>query len=310
VRYAVVTPAHNEAANLARLHASLEAQSVPADRWVIVENGSTDDTLAVATSLASGGHWIEVRSIPGSTTADRGAPIVRAIHEGIDAVGDGPDVIAVVDADVSFSADYFQRLLMRFEEDERLGLASGTCYEEEAGEWRERHVTGDHVWGATRAYRAEVIPIVMPLEPCMGWDGIDQIKANLAGWRTATFKDLPFFHHRPEGERDGAPFSARVNQGRASYYMGYRSTYLLLRSAFFAIKRDPAAVGLVWGYALEAASRRPRCPDPAVRQYVRSQQSAAHWRRRLDEARGSRRGDPVPETNAAQVGAESISSDR
>jgi glycosyltransferase involved in cell wall biosynthesis len=288
VRYAVVTPAHNEAANLERLHASLGAQSHPAERWVIVENGSTDETLRVASSLASREDWIDVRSIPGSATSDRGAPIVRAIHEGVDVVGDGPDVIAVVDADVTFPVDYFEQLLARFEDDERLGLASGTCYEEDRGEWRERHVTGDHVWGATRAYRREVIPVVMPLEPCMGWDGIDQIKANLAGWRTATFKDLPFFHHRPEGARDGAGFHARVNQGRASYYMGYRPTYLLLRSAFFALKRDRAALGLVWGYALEVASHRPRCEDAGVRRHVRSQQSFGEWRRRLREARGHR----------------------
>lgn len=288
MRYAVVTPAHNEAANLDRLHASLGAQSVPAERWVIVENGSTDETLRVASSLASREHWIEVRSIPGGTTSDRGAPIVRAIHEGVDVVGNGPEVIAVVDADVTFPAEYFEQLLMRFQDDERLGLASGTCFEEVRGEWRERHVTGDHVWGATRAYRREVIPIVMPLEPFMGWDGIDQIKANLAGWRTATFKDMPFFHHRPEGARDGTPLSARINQGRASYYMGYRPTYLLLRSAFFALRRDRAAVGLVWGYALEAASQRPRCQDAGVRQYIRSQQSYGEWKRRLREARGRR----------------------
>ena len=149
VRYAVVTPAHNEAANLDRLHASLGAQSVPAERWVIVENGSTDETLRVASSLASREHWIDVRSIPGGTTSDRGAPIVRAIHEGVDVVGNGPEVIAVVDADVTFPAEYFEQLLMRFQDDERLGLASGTCFEEVRGEWRERHVTGDHVWGAT-----------------------------------------------------------------------------------------------------------------------------------------------------------------
>ena len=102
--------------------------------------------------------------------------------------------------------------------------------------------------------------------------------------------------------------SARVNQGRASYYMGYRPTYLLLRSAF-TLRRDRAALGLMWGYVLEAASRRPRCPDPSVRQYIRAQQSATHWRRRLGEARGHRRTDAAHGTNATQVGAESIPSD-
>jgi hypothetical protein len=178
-------------------------------------------------------------------------------------------------------------LTARFRDDATLGIASGTCYEQDAGVWKERHVTGDHVWGAARAYRKEVLPVVTPLEQRMGWDGIDQIKANIAGWRTATFKDLPFYHHRPEGLRDGGSFRARVNQGRASYYMGYRPSYLVLRS-LFAVGRDPAALGLIWGFASETSTGGPRCPDPAVREFVRSQQSLRTWRRRFGEARGHR----------------------
>jgi hypothetical protein len=231
--------------------------------------------------------FLDVLTVDAGGRPVRGAHIVRAFEAALPALEPLPDVVVKVDADVTFPHDHFEQLTARFAADDRLGLASGTCYEQVDGAWEERHVTGDHVWGAARAYRREVLPVVMPLEPRMGWDGIDQIKANLAGWRTATFKDLRFFHHRAEGVRDGAAFHARVNQGRASYYMGYRPTYLVLRSAF-ALRRDRAALGLVWGYALEAASRRPRCADQSVRHYVREQQSVAVWRRRLNEARGRR----------------------
>ena len=283
----VVTPAHNEAENLDRLCASLDRQTLQPLRWVIVENGSTDSTLDVASRLSAENSWIDVRSIPGALVAGRGAPVVRAIHEGVEALGLEPDVIVVANADVTFPNGYFEALMARFELDINLGMAGGTCYELVRGSWRERHVTGDHVWGAARAYRREVIPVVMPLEYRMGWDAIDQLKANVAGWRTATFKDLPFLHHRPEGARDGSSLAARVNQGRASYYMGYRFSYLLLRT-LFGLRQGPSAVGLVVGYTGEALFRGPRCTDPTVRQYVRTQQSVAMWRQRLREARGVR----------------------
>ena len=287
VNYAVVTPAHNEAENLARLCLSLDRQALRPLRWVIVENGSSDATLDVASTLSVERRWIEARSIPGTLAVDRGAPIVRAIHEGVEALGEEPDVIVVVDADVTFQCGYFEALIERFDRDPKLGMASGTCFEMVRGSWRERHVTGDHVWGAARAYRRDVIPIVMPLEYRMGWDGIDQLKANAAGWRTVTFKDLPFFHHRPEGARDGTSLAARVNQGRASHFMGYRWSYLLLRS-LFGLRYGPSAIGLMLGYVSEAVSRSPRCADPGVRQYVHAQQSVAMWRRRFREARGVR----------------------
>jgi glycosyltransferase involved in cell wall biosynthesis len=293
VSYAVVTPARNEAGALPTLAESLAAQSLRPVRWNVVENGSTDETPQVLQALTHQVPFLEVHEMKATGRPVRGAHIVRAFESALPTLDPLPDVVVKVDADITFPEDHFEQLMARFARDERLGIASGTCYERVDDAWVERHVTGDHVWGAARAYRRDVLPVVMPLEARMGWDGIDQIKANIAGWRTATFKDLPFFHHRPEGVRDGAAFRARVNQGRASYYMGYRPTYLLLRSAF-AVRRDRAALGLVWGYALEAASRRPRCPDPSVRQYVRSQQSAGHWRRRLDEARGYRRTGAAP----------------
>jgi len=44
--YAIVTPARNEAANLTRLGACPTEQSQLPDKWVIVDNGSTDETFS------------------------------------------------------------------------------------------------------------------------------------------------------------------------------------------------------------------------------------------------------------------------
>ena len=58
-----------------------------------------------------------------------------------------------------------------------------------------------------RGYRRELLDVVLPLEPSMGWDGIDELKAHARGWSTRTLLDLPFRHHRPEGSRDGNRFT-------------------------------------------------------------------------------------------------------
>ena len=202
--YVVVTPARDEAENLPRLAAALAAQTIPPTTWMIVDNGSTDGTLELAYGLAEEHDWIDVRSVPGSSVADRGAPVVRALQAGIAAVAEPPEVLVNVDADISFEPDYFERLLARFDEDPSLGIASGSAFELRGDTWEQRFVTGSTVWGASRAYRWECLQQLLPLEERVAWDGVDEFKANTRGWRTAAFEGLPFRHYRREGERDGA----------------------------------------------------------------------------------------------------------
>jgi glycosyltransferase involved in cell wall biosynthesis len=288
LRYAVVTPARNEAENLERLGASLAGQTVQPSRWVIVDNGSTDRTAEVAGDLASRHGWIEVvqsEALPGLV---RGGPIVRAFHRGLVELDDDVDVVIKLDADTSFEPDYHERLLAAFADQLDLGMASGSAWErEDDGAWRQRHMTGDHVWGAARAYRRACLDDVLPLEESMGWDGIDALKAGLAGWKTRTLVDLPFFHHRAEGERDGARRRAWAAQGKASWFMGYRFWYLAAR-AFHHARREPAALALVSGFLGAALRRDPRCDDASVRAHLRREQSLWKLPVRMREAAGRR----------------------
>ena len=287
--YAVVTPARDEADNLPRLAESLAAQTVVPRAWQIVDNGSTDGTLAVAEQLRSEHDWIDVLSLPGSTSADRGAPVVRALQAGIAALDqDPPEILVNVDADISMEPDYFERLLGKFHADPSLGIASGSAYELRRGCWEQRFVTGTTVWGASRAYRWECLQQLLPLEERVAWDGVDEFKANARGWRTSAFEELPFKHHRREGERDGSAWKARRNQGRAAYYLGYRPWYLALRALWNA-RREPAALGLAWGYAESALARAERSADRDARAYLRRQQSPRNLRFRAREAAGRRR---------------------
>ena len=289
MRYAVVTPARNEAANLRRLAAALAAQTVPPQNWIVVDNGSTDGTLELARELAERHEWARVLTIPGATSAERGAPIVRALEAGIEALAeDPPDFVVNVDADISFEPDYFELLLARFAADPALGIASGSAYELEQQTWRRRHVTGSTVWGASRAFRWRCLQDVLPFERRLAWDGIDEFKANALGWRTTAFEELPFRHHRPEGQRDGSAWRARTNQGIAAHYLDYRPWYLVLRSLWQA-RRGPAALAMIWGYAQAALAREPRLEDEAARAYLRRQQSIRLLPLRAAEAAGRRR---------------------
>lgn len=286
--YAVVTPVRNEVANIRRLADALTLQESPPAAWIVVDTGSTDETPAIVVELARTHPWIVTATLEGAQDLARGGPIARAFELGYSSLEDKPDVIVKLDADTSFEPGYFSRLLAEFGADPTLGMASGTCHELEDGEWRERHVTGSTVWGASRCYRRECLASVLPLEQRMGWDGVDEFRANARGWTTRTFKDLPFRHHRREGERDGAKHLARIAQGRAARYIGYRFWYLALR-AFWNARREPAALAMIWGYLKAMLNREPRLADADARAYLRRQQSLRLLPSRAAEAIGRRR---------------------
>ena len=283
--YALVTPARNEAADLPRLADCVTRQTRRPLRWVIVDHGSTDDTGRIASAVAAADDRVRVVHTIGERVPTRGGPVARAFLAGVEDLDCEPDVVVKLDADVSMGDDYFEKLLAKFASEPGLGIAGGTCYELEDGEWRPRHVTGGRVRGATRAYRWRCLQDVLPLENRPGWDGIDELKAIARGWRTTSFRDLRFDHHRPLGRRDESRTRRLFEVGRATYYTGYRPSYLILRSLYKA-RRELKALAMIAGYISSAVHREPRCADPAVLAYIRREQRLRSLHLRAREALG------------------------
>jgi hypothetical protein len=53
--------------------------------------------------------------------------------------------------------------------------------------------------------------------------------------------------------------------------MGYRPSYLMLRTLYRAA-REPAAVGMAWGYFIAALRREPRFPERETVDRLRADQ--------------------------------------
>jgi poly-beta-1,6-N-acetyl-D-glucosamine synthase len=271
--YACVTPARDEEDNLWRLAQSMLAQTVPPVCWVIVENGSTDRTAQIASDLAAEHPWIRLLQTNSGERYDRTSPYMRAWHAGVDSLEGSADVVVKLDADVSFEPDFFAGILAAFAEDERLGIASGSCHELHDGSWREWILPGDAVWGPTRSYRRDCLDVVLPLDDSVGYAAIDVTRAQLAGYRVRTLRSLPFRHHRVEGTGEGSKWQAWLGEGEAAHYVGYRPLYVLGR-CLYRLRKDWTAAALVIGYAAARLRGAPVLDEPAVRAALRERQRA------------------------------------
>jgi glycosyltransferase involved in cell wall biosynthesis len=275
VSYALVTPARNERDNLERLAAAVLAQTLLPDTWVIVDDGSDDGTAELAAELAGDHPWISLVHTGGPAAAlaagRRTGRALDSFRRGVEALDRRHDVVVKVDADTSFDPDYFQAIAERFRDQPDLGIAGGACYELEDGRWVRRRVVATHPRGASRAYRWECLAAVMSLDSRMGWDGLDEVKARMNGYRSQTFLDLGFRHHRATGGREHSRWAHQSAQGHAAWYMGYRPSYLALRTAY-RLLREPSALGMVSGYLAAALRREPRCPERDVVRHLRREQ--------------------------------------
>ena len=278
--YAIVSPVRDEAEHLERTIASIVAQRHRPARWVIVDDGSSDDTAAIADRAAAEHDWIRVVSRPERRAASRGrgGPIVEAFNAGRAVVDVPHELLVKMDGDLFLPAHYFEWVARVFERVPRAGIVGGVGLVHDGGEWAPDRIARHTVVGYAKAYRVACLDDIGGLQASMGWDGIDEYAARARDWSVHVLHELPLLHYRPRGSRQ-AWWRARWDEGLGNAFMGYLPSFVLLRAGYRALVERPPILGgvvLAAGYAWSRLTRRPTVPDAAARAELRAEQ-----RRRL-----------------------------
>jgi len=275
-RYIIIAPVRNEEKNLRETIESVASQTIRPARWILVNDGSTDRTPQIAEEAARSHDWISVVHRKDRGFRRQGGGVVETFYDGFKLVGDEPwDFLVKLDGDLSFAPDYFEKCLAKFEEDPKLGIGGGTICVPDGNRLRVES-KGDpafHVRGATKIYRRACWDAIGGLLREAGWDTLDEVKANMLGWRTFTFPDLQLVHHRETGGADGT-WKNWVKNGRANYVVGYHPLFMLAKCARRLLEKPYliVGVGLLYGYVTGYLFRAPCNREPDVIRYLRQQQ--------------------------------------
>jgi biofilm PGA synthesis N-glycosyltransferase PgaC len=262
--YVLVTPARNEAATIEGTIRSVVHQTKPPLAWVIVSDGSTDGTDDIVKRYLPLHPWMQLVSLPDRKERHFGGK-VQAFNAGHAKVRDLPhDIIASLDADVTFGEDYFSFLLDRFREDRCLGVA-GTPFREGTEQYDYRFTSIEHVSGACQMFRRscfEDIGGYRPI-PTGGVDLVAVTSARMKGWKTRSFPERVCVHHRKIGTAKNGWLAARFKVGMQDYTLGGHPLWEVFR-AVYQMKRRPygiCGVVLYLGY-LRAWMRGTERPVP------------------------------------------------
>jgi biofilm PGA synthesis N-glycosyltransferase PgaC len=275
IRYVVITPARNEAPYLRGTIDSMARQTIQPAQWLIVDDGSTDDTAAIIEDAARKHLWITLVRRRDRGFRKSGGGVVEAFYDGYAHVREPAwDFIVKLDADVTFEPDYFAVCFSKFASDATLGIAGGTILVKGNGTVKVDS-PGDppfHVRGATKIYRRSCWEQISPLVPAPGWDTIDEVRANMHGWTTRTFADVPMIQHRATGASDGE-WRNWYKNGLANYVTGYHPLFMLAKCVKRAFRRPPvASLALGAGFCSGYLKRVPQFEDLDAVRYLRRQQ--------------------------------------
>jgi glycosyltransferase involved in cell wall biosynthesis len=276
MKYVLVTAARNEPKSIEGTIRSVIKQTLLPERWVIVDDGSTDRTAEITEGYIKEYPWIEVIRMP--NRSDRSfsgkALAVRAALEHL-----GPlqfDVVGNLDADVSFEPDYMAFVMGKFAADPELGVAGTPLTEEGYDSGNDSFAGENYVSGPCQLFRYACFRQIGGYVQSRsgGLDWIAVMQARMQGWKVRSFVEKRYRHHRPMGTAEKGKLAALFAYGQKDYYLGGSPIWQLFRVAYRITKRPYVTGGLalLFGYSWAAARRVKRPVSAELMRFHRRDQ--------------------------------------
>ena len=280
-RVLLISPGRNEAKFLRRTLDSVIAQSERPALWIIVDDGSTDQSPELLAGYAADHAWIRVIRREDRGRRAVGPGVIEAFYDGLAAADLNEfDYICKLDLDLDLPGGYFAGLMDRMEAEPRLGSCSGKAYyRASSGAMVSENISDEVSVGASKFYRRTCFQQIGGFAREVMWDGIDCHKSRQLGWTVRSWDDpeLRFEHLRPMGSSQSGILTGRKRHGFGQHYMGSDWAFILA-SGVFRMAQRPFLIGglaMLWGFLSAKLKGAPQHADRDLIAFIRRYQRRA-----------------------------------
>ena len=274
MKYVALTSGRNEEKFIRHTVEAVLALDPPPVAYVVVDDASTDTTPDMLAEY----EGVEVLRLENPRHETRGVNLAWALNSGMKrATKLVPDweFILKIDADSVLPRDYFQRIKAEFEKNPRLGVSSGTPYDEMV--WRGRASDG------AKIYRRECWDDIDHFTPGNAFDTLALIQAKQHGWVVESFPEIKYTQLRTWRRGN---LSRWVLSGRSRYFIGFPTWHTFLIAIVYAADR-PWILGGLTMFLSHALTALGGLSKPHSKEYYEFAGKYAMWEllERLHEKR-------------------------
>jgi len=273
--YVIISPVKDEEKFVKLTIESVINQTIRPSQYIIVNDGSTDNTEKIVGEYTRIYPWIKLINRKDGGKRLPGKGIVEAFYEGFHSISNADwEYIVKLDSDLSFSSEYFEKIFEEFEKNPKLGIASGKTYIPINGDVNNLQIEATpkaHTRGASKIYKRQCFEDIGGIKPLRGWDTIDDISAMLKGYEVRSYKERILVHYRPMGSieilKNWKKFSRQ--HGIDYYQLGYHPLFMIIKSIKFAFVRKPRiifAINMLYHYFKASLSNKEKLVD---REFIR-----------------------------------------
>lgn len=278
--YVLISPCRNEADYMRHTLDSVVAQSLQPTLWVIVDDGSTDETPQILADYAAKHDWIRIVQKPDRGHRAVGPGVVEAFYVGYQSIDPADFTYSCkLDLDLDLPPRYFETLIERMEADPRIGTCSGKPYIRQNGTLVSERRGDEMSVGMTKFYRRTCFEDIGGYVHEVMWDAIDCHKARQRGWKAVSWDhpDLNFEHLRPMGSSQTSIWTGKRRHGFGQYFMG-SDLFFYAATCVFRMAEKPYVLGglaMMQGYLAAWMRGDRQLDDPELRAFIRAYQRQA-----------------------------------